>query len=402
MTFSKARMPRSSPAFCVERSTHHEVRARHVDRFGGLQDLDTGEEPLPSLVVVAGPNEAGKSSLFSFLSAALYGFHPATRVRNPYAPWSEDDIEGSTIVRLDGGELLEVHRRLLSAGWGRLRRNGSVVDLRNQPVPWASHVPRTVFGQIYALTLSELAGLGGESWREIQHRFAAGPGVRDLRPVRDAVRDLDAEAGALWRRGTRGQSKARDLRERLRELREARGLAELSDIQVRTTARRLGEARARLQSVTDRRDSVRAESVKVRRLLPVVKELARIRALIDEGGPPQELSELPPDPEARLAELRLEQERLEARLLELDGAAAAARASLEGSFERDASILASLESIESLFEHLVAVEDARPRLSDLDEERAKAGATDWGNCARGVRIPMGAGPEDGGSGNRDG
>ena len=343
----------------------------HIDRFGGLQDVDTGQEALPSLVVVTGPNEAGKSSFFSFLSSALYGFHPATRVRNPYAPWSDDDIEGSTIVRLDGGERIEVHRRLLSAGWGRLRRNGSVVDLRNQPVPWAHHVPRAVFGQIYALTLSELAGLAGESWREIQHRFASGPGVRDLRPVRDAVRDLDAEAGALWRPGTRGQSKARDLRGRLKELREARGLAELSDVQVRTAAKRLEQAESRLQAVIERRDSVRAESVRVRRLLPVVKELARIRRLLEEGGPPQQLKNLPSDPEARLTELRKEHERLKGRMAELDSGAAEARASLDGSFERDAAVLANQDAIQSLFEHLVSVEDARPRLSGLDEEKAE-------------------------------
>jgi uncharacterized protein YhaN len=45
----------------------------HIDGFGALADL--GEDELASgLVVVLGPNEAGKSTLFDFLSGVLFGF----------------------------------------------------------------------------------------------------------------------------------------------------------------------------------------------------------------------------------------------------------------------------------------------------------------------------------------
>ena len=59
----------------------------HIDRYGCLADLSTGEEPLPSIVVVLGPNESGKSTFFSFLTTLLFGFHPANRAANhPYTP----------------------------------------------------------------------------------------------------------------------------------------------------------------------------------------------------------------------------------------------------------------------------------------------------------------------------
>ena len=53
----------------------------HVERvrvrfFGRLQDVDTGPEPLGDLVVVLGPNEGGKTTLFHFLTTILYGFYP--------------------------------------------------------------------------------------------------------------------------------------------------------------------------------------------------------------------------------------------------------------------------------------------------------------------------------------
>jgi uncharacterized protein YhaN len=70
-----------------------------VGAFGRFMDLDTGAQPLEGLVVVLGPNEAGKSTLFSFLTTALYGFQPASRERNPHVPWGSDEAAGHIRVR---------------------------------------------------------------------------------------------------------------------------------------------------------------------------------------------------------------------------------------------------------------------------------------------------------------
>ena len=65
-----------------------------VIRYGCLADLSTGQTPLPNIVVVLGPNESGKSTLFDFMSTILYGFRPATRSRHPFTPWAGGDPRG--------------------------------------------------------------------------------------------------------------------------------------------------------------------------------------------------------------------------------------------------------------------------------------------------------------------
>ena len=98
-----------------------EIQRLRIGAFGCLRNVDTGPEPLPSLVVVDGPNEAGKSTFFHFLTATLYGFYPASSETNPRGPWDGAEIEGDAIVRLSDGQLWEIHRRLQRTPFGSLR-----------------------------------------------------------------------------------------------------------------------------------------------------------------------------------------------------------------------------------------------------------------------------------------
>ncbi|MGA3216999.1 MAG: AAA family ATPase, partial [Acidimicrobiales bacterium] len=56
----------------------------HVDGFGALADFGV-DDLSPGLVIVNGPNEAGKSTLLDFLTAMLFGF-PARRDNPRFRP----------------------------------------------------------------------------------------------------------------------------------------------------------------------------------------------------------------------------------------------------------------------------------------------------------------------------
>ena len=73
-----------------------------IGRYGALSDKEI--EPLaPGLNVIYGPNEAGKSSIASFIGGVLFGWEEARGVRNTYRP-SDGERSGSLVFRevLDG------------------------------------------------------------------------------------------------------------------------------------------------------------------------------------------------------------------------------------------------------------------------------------------------------------
>lgn len=285
--------------------------------FGGLRDFDTGPEPMGRLVAVLGPNEAGKTTLFNFLTAMLYGIYPASRDRNPYTPWSGGDIEGGAVLRVESGETWEVRRRLLSSPSGTLTRGTVTEDIRNRTLPCAEHVPLEVFRQVFALTLGDLAGLQGEGWARVQDQLITGMGAKDLASVRVAIEDLLRDAGRIWRPSRVGNQRVRDLRERVRDLRLRRRVAADFDRDLRSAADARTEVELGLREARDDLEACRLFVEGCQRLLPLRDRLRRIEGLLHQAGSTDELGDLPADPVRRLEELGTAATRLEQRLDEL-------------------------------------------------------------------------------------
>jgi len=345
----------------------------HVERirvrcFGRLQDVDTGPDPLGDLVAVLGPNEGGKTTLFHFLTTILYGFYPTSRGTHPYTPWSGSEPGGSTLLRLADGSRCEVHRRLLSSPSGTLERTGTIEELRNRTLPWAEHVPLAVFRQVYAISLSELGALGGESWARVQDRLVAGLGTADLRSIRVVVAELEEEAGRLWRTNRRGNQAVRKLRERLRELEAKRREVALADESLREKVR----DRERLLEKLDRARAEReADNIYIERfgaLVPIRAALARARSLEDAAGSADELATFPTDPAARLAELEARAKEQEERITEVARDADLPRQRARALREGDTALLEARQEIDRVTTLAQASGWTRTRADQLDRE----------------------------------
>ena len=343
--------------------------AIRIGQYGRLAELaagtpgGSGGSGLPAVVVVLGPNESGKSTFFSFLTTMLYGFKPAARARHPYAPWDGGDPEGWARIALDDGSTLEVSRRLRASPTGTVVVDGRAEELRNRPLEAARHVSRAVYRQVYALGLSELAALQGESWDLVQDRLVGGLGSPDLRPARVVAAEFRADAAALWRPDRRGRPAVRGLRSELKQLAAQRREAQARDQELRRKVEERAAAEAQMETLREQRQAVQARrrvlEDRLNRLRPVARALARIRELREAGS--GDLAELPADPQGRLATLRLRRQDAEDRIVELRRRGADAREAIrecdgrgrqgenaEAPLREAARLAAELEALEAV------------------------------------------------------
>ena len=373
-----------------------------IDAYGALRELDTGPDPLPGLVAVHGPNEAGKSTFFDFLGTLLYGFYPASRDRNPYAPWSGGDAEGSARIRLADGRCMEVRRRLLSSPAGTLTLpEGEEEDLRNRSLPWTTHVPRSVYGQVFALTLEELAALDEDTWGRVEDRLLGSMGS-DLVPAREVAAELEEEAGVLWRPSRRGNQTVRELREELRELRGRRRDAMERDRDLRELVRRRDEAAEELEEARREREEIRLQVERVEVLAPIRRRLARIAELEEAAGSVEELDALPADPGTERDRLRATVEGHRDRLTELEARTEEPRAALEALGDVHRRLLERRDAVARFTARAAGWASDRARLDALrqdlrDRERRLDSvaehtlAVPWRDAPRGPLLALPAG-----------
>ncbi len=355
-----------------------------VIRYGCLVDRATGDDALAPIVVVLGPNESGKSTFFDLACTLLYGFRPAGRDRHPYVPWTGGDAEARARIRLGSGETHQVHRRLRSTPWGKLFTGDRTQDLRNHPVPWVDHVSRAVYRQVYALTLGQLASLERESWALVQDRLLGALATPDLRSAREVATELEDEAGGLWRPDRRGRPLARVLGDEIGELRTERrdALARERELRERVAERAREEeelVRLRAQRVDERarRDEL---EVRLNRLLPVRRALARIEELRELAGSSADLESLLPDPGARHRELSRRCAELEDRIRALESRAEASRGVIDDYSPWHCSVVDARERVREAAGILGALSDIKGEIATaegavvhLEEECASAG-----------------------------
>ena len=345
-----------------------------VRRFGCLEDVEIGTEtPLPSIVAILGPNESGKSTFFSFLTTLLYGFRPAKRTTNPYTPWlGEDPPEGRACIRLGDGEVQEIHRRLMSVPWGKLKISGRMEGVANKPLPCVAalpHVTREVFAQVYALTLTELSGLEGKSWDLIQEQLVGSMGA-DLRPAGKIVSEFENEGKKLWRPDKMGKPLYKTLKLKMAVLKDRRLAAQRRDQGLRKKVSELVKAEAKGKALDDeRRRLLERQKVKHHRLtilFPVRNKLSQIERLRARAEPRAELTGLPADPPRYLENLRVSKRQAESQIADLARKADDCR----GITERERP------NVDQLEHRLNVLFPIRNKLSRIEDLRVRAGPSE--------------------------
>jgi len=277
------------------------IKECRIGAFGHIHDFDLKDLD-SDLVVVLGPNETGKSTLFEFLKTMIYGVYPTSPEQHDYAPWSGRHLEGSlSIELLDGSEQI-VSRRLSKGPEGYIL-NGRRRNIRNQTIPAATHISRELFDSVYALTLSEMASIRERPWQEIEERLLGELKLDALRPVKSVIKELEDEASSLWRESNRGKPRAKELEKEIRELRKLARSAVVQDSETRRLQEELETIEAQLEGLRARNLELKSRQKWLEKILPCRKLAAKLEEARLRAGNEIELQDLPENPAARLEEL---------------------------------------------------------------------------------------------------
>jgi uncharacterized protein YhaN len=376
------------------------------ERFGGIDGRSLGELS-PSLTVVLGPNEAGKSSMTTLVRHVLYGFPTqGDKSENPYLSASGAKRQGRLVFADDRGEWVVERVEGVRGGTVTVRalsgrsRDGLLDEL-------TLGVSRAAYRVVFGFGLDEMhqiAQLKGKDDDLLARLYAAGAGlvvspidlrtklvermenlfkpggskprINEARSQRDGarkeIRRLEAEAD-----GFRADA------ERLVEVEERLAGARLDRAAAQARAERLGRAVASVERLVDEAASHAAKAAALQREAAEVRATAAAIALdtasLASAGPVAGLVAELPGFRERLDALVEQRSRLEGAELRLRAALDEAGWSEEQALRAagDAGTSAEIEGFRSELATLRARAGVAAEARDRAEaQQAGAGVVD--------------------------
>lgn len=349
------------------------LRSIRACDYGTLKDRSF--RGLGRFVVFHGPNEAGKSTLRRLIQDLLYGFRPATRESHPYAPWDGREMGGEAEIEWGSGEVGTVRRKLLLHPSGSWTTDGDKTKLDNRPVDGLGAIGRDLYEALCSLAREDLE-FPEDAWGEVRDRLIGSAGVRELRPAREAADELEKEGKTLWRADGRGKDvKARDLREA-----HARLGAELRKAEERETDRRAAEEDlSRLDeeqtSLARERSEIRVRLRRAVRLVPLARQLDSMRRYEETARGVETFADIGEDVEARLARWAERIDSLDRDIAKEKAGAEEAEAAGKEPDPRCLRATLHREEIREAIDLRVDLEREERELAELEGARARAEGT---------------------------
>jgi len=297
----------------------------YIDGYGVFRDYEV-RGLRDGLTIFLGPNEAGKSTLLSFVSGVLFGF-PQRRGQGPlYPPLNGGrhggrlflaGADGEVVVERGAGDRKAL--RITLPGGER----GTEDDLRRL----VGHVDATLYRTIFAFDLHDLHSFETLKAEGIRDRiFSAGIAGAGA-SARQVIEALKERQAALLR--PRARAQITDLLEALIETQSKAAAARSAASDYPALVAREDAAAARVAELAGDRDEAegrRREAQALLDLWPLWRERAEAEAELERLEP---VEDFPDDAGARLAaaraEVRSAVERREKLIAERDGKQARVR-----------------------------------------------------------------------------
>jgi len=340
------------------------------------------------IVLVHGPNEAGKSSFRAAIETLLYGFKPADRDQHPLAQWDPNQPQTLQLageIQLDSGERIHVERVLQRKGKSRIAKNGEEIAGKsrgNRALIWVDWLAREVFRELYSLELEQLAAIDARARADIDDLLMPRTSAIALRAPSEIRAELDAESKKLWRPDRRGSTRERELRKQLAAARERVAAARQRDRELRDARSERATIEHELEDLAIRKRTLEAERADAEFLGALFEWHRRARAL----GPAIDLGALGDRRLVRPSELEEDIEALEAKLREPHARIARPALALSEAAVQVLGLAADLESALAPASHWDAdlerlVEQRREAATARERARAELGSVLGGEAS---------------------
>ena len=279
------------------------ISALHIDGFGKFSGLSIEDLP-PGLVVYKGANEAGKSTLFTFIRRMFFGI-PNSRFCNLYPPLKGGQHGGRLVVNNSSGERCVIERNTGRKDDVKVRLPDGVEGGKAELLKLLDHADRSVFENIYAFGLEELQSFETLNDQSINSKlYCAGTGVGVS--ISKVLESISSRENNLYK--VHG-SKPR-INELFREIVQTNEkIAELEGVQKKYDSLHFElEQKSRLiEQLKEKYQNVKKKSDRIHSLLSVWEDW---RALQESGASLKELPELESFPEKGEEKILRLQERI--------------------------------------------------------------------------------------------
>lgn len=282
-----------------------------VDGFGALAGIEVQLEP--GLNVILGENEAGKSTIFDFLTGVLFGFPRQKADERFRQPVNGGRHGGKVAICHEDGILIVERHGLPSKQLALTHEDGSPAD-DGDLVRLLGGSTRDLFRTVFALDLDDLRRLDGLADDDVREVLFSSSVLGQRRSAAKALTTLDDQREALARprQGGRANSLFAKLSDAKRELAQAK-----------TDVAGYREMRARAETLASQLDELRRELEGAHRRQRDVELLQRcLTTVLNRQRAVESLAEMAPIGPA------------ERRALELTDRVNQLRAGLSGQMER--------------------------------------------------------------------
>ncbi len=255
-----------------------------VDGFGSLSNL-TLPQLAAGMTIVLGPNEAGKSTIFDFVTAVLFGF-PTRRSARFRVPVNGGRHGGRVSLLDASGDEWLIERHASPSKRSNVTRPDGSAGSEQELAQLLGHANGDLFRAVFAVDLDDLKRLDGMSSDEVREVLFSSSILGQRRSAARALKELEARREKLVRPRQGGEANALAVQLTSSQQMLADARAESSRFAALQAEGRRAEAE--VVELRERRERVRSRARELDLLLQCWDVLS------DRGALEQELDALPP------------------------------------------------------------------------------------------------------------